>query len=145
LAIEAPVNFLLDPVPEWLEQRGHGQANQANLDAAQAHLERGLALTEVLNDRAGRIAVLNNLARAYAAGGKRERAFKAASAALKLCVAQGDRHHEAALHNHLADLLHADGQSEAAMVHLKQAVAIFAEVGSAADPTQPEIWKLTEW
>jgi hypothetical protein len=31
------------------------------------------------------------------------------------------------------------------MVHLKQAVAIFAEVCSAADPTRPEIWKLTEW
>jgi hypothetical protein len=31
------------------------------------------------------------------------------------------------------------------MVHLKQAVSIFAEVGSAADPTQPEIWKLAEW
>jgi hypothetical protein len=31
------------------------------------------------------------------------------------------------------------------MVHLKQAVAIFAEVGTAADPTQPEIWKVTEW
>jgi tetratricopeptide (TPR) repeat protein len=119
--------------------------NQTQLDAAQEHLERSLALTEVLDDRAGRIAVLNNLARAYATGGQSERAFKAASAALELCVAQGDRHHEAALHNHLADLLHAAGQSEAAMVHLKQAVAIFAEVGSAADPTQPEIWKLTEW
>lgn len=31
------------------------------------------------------------------------------------------------------------------MAHLKQAVAIFAEVGSADDPIQPEIWKLTEW
>ena len=62
-----------------------------------------------------------------------------------LCIRQGDRHREAALHNHLADLLHAASRSEDAMVHLKQAVAIFAEVGSAADHTQPEIWKLTEW
>jgi hypothetical protein len=25
------------------------------------------------------------------------------------------------------------------------ALAIFAEVGSATDPTRPEIWKLTAW
>jgi hypothetical protein len=49
------------------------------------------------------------------------------------------------LHNNLADLLHATGQSEAAMVHLKQAVTIFAEVEAEARPSQPEIWKLTEW
>jgi predicted ATPase len=109
------------------------------------HLERSLALAEMLNDRAGRIAALNNLALAYGASSENGRAIQTASAALELCVAQGDRHHEAALHNNLADLLHAAGRSEEAMVHLKQAVTIFAEVGSAADPTQPEIWKLTEW
>jgi tetratricopeptide (TPR) repeat protein len=109
------------------------------------HLERSLALAEMLNDRAGRIAALNNLALVYGATGENERAIQTAAAALELCVAQGDRHREAALHNNLADLLHAAGRSEQAMVHLKQAVAIFAEVGSAADPTQPEIWKLTEW
>jgi tetratricopeptide (TPR) repeat protein len=62
--------------------------------------------------------------------------------ALTLCTAQGDRHREAALHNNLADLLHAAGQPAAAMQHLKQAVAIFAEIGELA---QPEIWKLVEW
>jgi hypothetical protein len=45
----------------------------------------------------------------------------------------------------MADLFHAAGRSEEAMAHLKQAVSIFAEVGSAADPTQGEIWKLTDW
>jgi hypothetical protein len=45
---------------------------------------------------------------------------------------QGDRHREAALHNHLADPYHTTGQSEAAMAHLKQAVAIFGKIGQAA-------------
>jgi hypothetical protein len=30
------------------------------------------------------------------------------------------------------------------MVHLKQAVSMFAEVGGAGEP-QPELWKLVEW
>lgn len=52
---------------------------------------------------------------------------------------------EAALHNNLADLLHTAGRSEAAMAHLRQAVALFAEIGTQAGDMQPEIWKLTEW
>ena len=59
--------------------------------------------------------------------------------------AQGDRHREAALHNNLADLLHAAGQAEKAMLHLKQAVSIYAEIGVEAGTVQPEIWKLVEW
>jgi hypothetical protein len=31
------------------------------------------------------------------------------------------------------------------MGHLKQAVALFAEIGTQAGDMQPEIWKLTEW
>jgi hypothetical protein len=54
----------------------------------------------------------------------------------------------------LADLLHAAGKSEKAMHHLKQAVSIFAEIGSGESEGQngagvgaftPEIWKLAEW
>ncbi len=65
--------------------------------------------------------------------------------ALALGVAVGDRHREAALHNNLADLLHAAGRREEAMAQLKQAVVIFAEIGMAAGDARPEIWKLTEW
>jgi len=65
--------------------------------------------------------------------------------ALALCVSQGDRHREAALHNNLADLFHAAGNSEAAMSHLKQAVSIYAEIGVEAGAVRPEIWKLAEW
>jgi Tfp pilus assembly protein PilF len=64
--------------------------------------------------------------------------------ALDLCASQSDRHRQAALHNNLADLLHAAGQPEVAMAHLKQAVAIFTEIGEAG-AWQPEIWKLVEW
>lgn len=114
-------------------------------EASLKHHERSLALAENVDDRPGRIAALNNLALVLGAAGEFDQAIAATTAALELCVAQGDRHREAALHNNLADLLHAVGRSEEAMVHLKRAVTIFAEIGAAADPTQPEIWKLTEW
>jgi hypothetical protein len=66
-----------------------------------------------------------------------------------LARSQGDlslaRHHQAALHNNLADLFHAADEPEAAMAHLKQAAAILADFGQDADDWQPEIWKLVEW
>jgi DNA-binding SARP family transcriptional activator len=119
--------------------------SQGDLAQACYHLQQSLELAETLPDPAARAAALNNLALAYKAGGETEQALKLAEAALALCIAQGDRHHEAALHNNLADLLHAAGQSEAAMAHLKQAVAIYADIGVEAGTVQPAIWKLTEW
>ena len=65
--------------------------------------------------------------------------------ALQLVTREGDRHREAALHNHLADLYHALGHEADSMEHLKQAVAIYAEIGGEAGAWQPEIWKLEEW
>ena len=64
--------------------------------------------------------------------------------ALQTCARLGDRHREAALHNNLADLLHALGRGDDAMRHLKRAVEIFAEVGESGE-LQPEIWKLVRW
>ena len=62
------------------------------------------------------------------------------------CVRWGDRHREAALHNNLADLLHQAGDDEGSMAHLKEAVALFAEIGEPGSlPTNAEIWKLAEW
>jgi hypothetical protein len=92
-----------------------------------------------------RSAALNNLALARGAGGEHEQAIGMAMEGLALCQRVGDRHREAALHNNLADLLHAAGRPEDAMAHLKKAVVIFAEIGVAAGDAQPEIWKLTEW
>lgn len=58
---------------------------------------------------------------------------------------RGARHREAAIRNNLADLYHRAGEVEEAMGQLKQAVAIFAEVGLSPDTAEPEIWKLHEW
>ncbi|HEX8729424.1 MAG TPA: tetratricopeptide repeat protein, partial [Ktedonobacterales bacterium] len=92
-----------------------------------------------------RAAALNNLALALRAAGQVERALPLAEAALALSVTQGDRHHEAALHNNVADLLHASGHVEDAMAHLKQAVGICAEIGVEAGAVQTGIWNLEEW
>ena len=51
---------------------------------------------------------------------------------------------EAALANNTADLLHAAGRHDEAMVLLKEAVALFAEIGDEGE-MEPEIWKLREW
>ncbi|MCA1553195.1 MAG: tetratricopeptide repeat protein, partial [Chloroflexi bacterium] len=112
---------------------------------ARAHLEQSLRLAEEQHDVGARTAVLNNLALLHGEGGEWDEAIRLAEAALQLCVTSGDRHREAALHNNLADLLHTVGRQAEAMAHLKQAVAIFAEIGSATQPLHPEIWKLTEW
>ena len=64
--------------------------------------------------------------------------------ALERCKRLGDRHHEAALHNNLADLFHLMKQPEVAMSHLKQAVSLFAQIGVEDGAMKPEIWKLSE-
>ena len=120
-------------------------SNARNLQQAQLHLERSLDLADALNDPGVRVAALNNLALAYGANGALDEALQLGETALALCSAQGDRHREAALHNNLADLLHAAGRSEDAMLHLTQAVSIYAEIGIEAGDVQPEIWKLAEW
>ncbi len=126
-------------------------SSQEDLPTAQLHLEHSLALAETLGDTGAQAAALNNLALAFGAGEQVATAITLTERALKLCASQGDRHREAALHNNLADLLHTAGQTEAAMDHLKQAVALFAEIGVEAgvgantSEWQPEIWKLTEW
>jgi DNA-binding SARP family transcriptional activator len=120
-------------------------ASRGEHDVALAELRRSLRLAEVLGDPGARVAALNNLALAQRVEGDVADAVALTREALDLCVAQGDRHREAALRNNLADLLHAAGEAERAMEELKVAVAIFAEIGSDAGDTQPEIWKLVEW
>jgi tetratricopeptide (TPR) repeat protein len=87
---------------------------------------------------------MNNLARAVASAGETAGAISLTEAALALCVAIGDRHREAALHNNLADLLRASGRREEALEHLKTAVAIFSDVG---DPgaLEPGKWRMATW
>ncbi len=109
------------------------------------HLERSVELAETLPDRSVLVAALNNLALVLARNGETEQALPLTERALSLCVEQGDRHREAALRGNLADLLHRAGREAEAMVQLKAAATIFAEVGSDEDGMQPGVWKLVEW
>lgn len=116
-----------------------------DLSEARAHLEQSLAAATQLNTPMLRVAALNNLARLWQKNGNLTDAIACAQEALDLCVTLGDRHHEAALQNNLADLLHAADRSAEAMAHVRQAVLIYAEIGVEAGAVQPEIWKLSEW
>ena len=90
------------------------------------------------------VAALNNLARLLAETGRGREALTVAAEALELGRELGDQHRVAALHTNLADLLHADGQHDAAMTHLKEAARRFASV-DVGDAPRPEIWTLVEW
>jgi tetratricopeptide (TPR) repeat protein len=119
-------------------------ASRGDAGEAVAHLEQALSLAESSGDDAAAAAALNNLALAVAGAGETERAIELTRAGLERAGAVGDRHREAALRNRHADLLHAAGRREEAMAELKQAVALFAEVGEPGK-LEPEIWKLSEW
>jgi DNA-binding SARP family transcriptional activator len=119
-------------------------ASRGAAGEAVAHLEQALSLAESSGDDAAAAAALNNLALAVAGAGETERAIELTRAGLERAGAVGDRHREAALRNRHADLLHAAGRREEAMAELKQAVALFAEVGEQGK-LEPEIWKLSEW
>ena len=90
------------------------------------------------------VAALNNLARLLAETGRGTEALALAAEALELGSELGDQHRVAALHTNLADLLHAAGQRDAAMAHLKEAARRFASV-DVGDAPRPEIWTLVEW
>jgi tetratricopeptide (TPR) repeat protein len=120
-------------------------ARRGDLAEAESNLGKSLHLGEKLGDPAAQVAALNNLSLAFAASGDVARAQELAEKALSLSAAQGDRPREAAIHSNLADLLHAAGRSNEAMLHLKQAVAIYAEIGVEAGDVQPAVWRLTEW
>ncbi len=123
------------------------EKSKGELERAVSHLERSLELARELDETSGAlVAALSNLALTCAALGQTDRARELVETALERCTSQGDRHREAALHNHMADLLHSVGKRDESIIYLKQAVKIFAEIGSdgAATP-QPEIWKLVEW
>jgi tetratricopeptide (TPR) repeat protein len=121
-------------------------ASQGHLEEAVRQLEESLALSQALPSSAARVAALNNLALALGASGDTERAIELARTALTLCISEGDRHREAALHNNLADLLHtADQASAEAVAHVRESVAIYAEIGVEQGTVQPQIWKLAEW
>lgn len=113
--------------------------------AAATHLERSLALAEQLADPGVRAAALHNLALAQGDQGNTEGALGLARQALHLTETQGDRHRAAAIHNTLADLLHAAGRDAEAMEHLKEAVTRLAAISAQTSQAHPGIWQLTTW
>jgi DNA-binding SARP family transcriptional activator/tetratricopeptide (TPR) repeat protein len=113
-------------------------------DVALTHLADSRRLAERADDLDALVAALNNTALVHRAQGLLEPATRLTREALGLCVRAGDRHREAALRNNLADLLHAAGEGDEAMAELKQAVALFADVGAQDEPV-PAVWKLVRW
>lgn len=94
-------------------------------------------------DPTARIAALAALAIATAAAGSTDAGLAYGVQAVEECRRIGDRHLEAAVENHLADLLHAAGRDEDAMPHLLRAVQAFAEVGGDPADPDPGIWMLS--
>ncbi len=119
--------------------------SNGELGSALQHLESSLSSAESSADLLAQAAVLNNIALVQTDQRDFDRALESACAALRICQKLGDRHHEAALLNTIADIYHYSGQPETAMAYLKQAVTIFAEIGQQGREYQPEVWKLTEW
>ena len=108
-------------------------------------LGRSVALAADDPDPTASIAALTALALTLAAGGDTDEAVATAASAIEACRRIGDRHLEAAVENHLADMLHAAGRPDDSMAHLKRAVALFAEVGEGAPEPDPGIWALAAW
>jgi DNA-binding SARP family transcriptional activator len=113
--------------------------------AASEALRRSVELSADDADPAASIAAQTGLALALAGEGAVDDAIAAAALAIDTCERIGDRHLEAAVENHLADILHQAGREEASMAHLKRAVALFAEVGDADSERDPGIWTLAAW
>jgi tetratricopeptide (TPR) repeat protein len=121
-------------------------AGAGDTDAAEGYLRDSLAEAQRLpgQSQGAAVAALNNLARLLAETGRSHEALTVATEALELGRELGDQHRVAALYTNLADLLHADGQHDAAMTHLKEAARRFASV-DVGDAPRPEIWTLVEW
>ena len=109
---------------------------------AAAHLEAAVDAAADDPDPSARIAALTGLALALGAAGHLDAALERGEEAVRACRRIGDRHLEAAVENHLADLLHEAGRDEDALEHLRRSVAAFSEFdGDPADP-DPGVWML---
>ena len=134
------------------DQRGKAQAEnvlgmvwlaQGDLTGAIDQLQAAVATAEQLDDPGLLVAALNNVSRAQLSAGDVDAARTSAARALDLAERQGDLHRAAALHSQLADVLHAAGEEEAALHHLKASAAGFTDVQGAE--IRAEIWTLSEW
>ncbi len=133
-----------DATAQALNVLGMLAARAGDTAAAESYLRDSLAEARRLPELGPAVAALNNLARLLAETGRGRDALTLAAEALELGRELGDQHRVAALHTNMADLLHADGQHDAAMIHLKEAARRFASV-DVGDAPRPEIWTLVEW
>ena len=108
---------------------------------AMAHIDSALELPDT--SEPARMAALNSKAHLLARNGDLGDAIPLVIDAIAIARKAGHRHHEAALHNHLADLLHQSGQEAGAREALTEAVTLFADI--AAGDWEPEVWLLREW
>ena len=136
-----------DPPLAGLAERLVGLVAQGRGDLVVARdaLGRSVALAADDPDPTASIAALTALALAQAAAGSVDEGLGTAASAIDACRRIGDRHLEAAVKNHLADILHEAGRPDESMDHLKRAVALFAEVGEGAPEQDPGIWMLAAW
>lgn len=108
---------------------------------APSEVERALSLAG--HDPEIRMACLNTLAYDAARRDDTDRALALIAEALDLAGRVGDRHREAALYNHLADLHHRVGRDADAHEALAEAVRRFADIQPGG--WEPEVWLLTHW
>jgi len=118
---------------------------QGDLTGARDALGRSVTLAADDPDPTASIAALTALALAVAADGSVDEGAATATVAVEACRRIGDRHLEAAVENHLADMLHEAGRSDDSMVHLKRAVALFADIGEVTVEREAGIWTLAAW
>ncbi|MGK2850130.1 MAG: tetratricopeptide repeat protein, partial [Candidatus Limnocylindrales bacterium] len=112
------------------------------IDDARDAFRLAMAATSSDADPTALVAARTGLALTAAAAGDLDVALDQGEAAVDECRRIGDRHLEAAVENHLADILHAAGREDDALVHLRRAVAAFAEVGGDPADPDPGIWML---
>ncbi len=82
----------------------------ADPDTAMSHLEEALRLAG--EDDLLRMAALNNQALLHTAAGADQPAVDLIEEAIQIAARTGNRHREAALHNHLADIHHRSGRED---------------------------------
>ena len=118
-----------DPHLAGVAERIVGLVAQSRGDsaAARAALERSVAMAVDDPDVTASIAATTALALTIAGEGEVDEAMVLGVRAVEACRRIGDRHLEAAVENHLADLLHEAGRDDVAMEHLKRAVTLFAD------------------
>jgi DNA-binding SARP family transcriptional activator/tetratricopeptide (TPR) repeat protein len=133
-----------DGVTAGAARRARGLARLDLGDAQGARADLATALAAAIDDPdpTAAIAARVGLARAHAAAGDADGARREGAAAVAGCQRIGDRHLEAAVENHLADLLHDAGLEDESREHSRRAAVAFAEFGGDPSRPDPGIWML---